>query len=75
MDTIVLIKKKKSFFLNREKINEKLTINGIQKEDIKSLTDILNYCEMAQYSPLSSKDAKHSYDQSKVLFNKFEKNA
>ena len=61
--------------LNREKINEKLTINGIQKEDIKSLTDILNYCEMAQYSPITSKDAKLSYDQSKLLFNKFEKNA
>ena len=60
--------------LNRDKINEKLAKNEIDKNDIKSLTDILNHCEIAQYSPLSSEDAKNSYDQSKILFNKFEKN-
>ena len=60
--------------LNREKINEKLTINGIQKEDIKSLTEILNYCEMAQYSPLSNEDAKKTLEDCEDLIKKLEGN-
>ena len=46
---------------------------GIKEDDIKSLDKILNNCEMAQYSPLSSSDAQYSYDQSQLLFNQFEK--
>ena len=59
--------------LSKEKINASLIEAGIKEDDIKSLDKILNNCEMAQYSPLSSSDAQYSYDQSQLLFNQFEK--
>ena len=60
--------------LNRNSIYQVLEKNKVKADLIRSIDEILTKCEMAQYSPLTSKDAKHSYDQSKVLFNKFEKN-
>ncbi len=59
--------------LSKEKINASLIEAGIKEDDIKSLDKILNNCEIAQYSPLSSSDAQYSYDQSQLLFNQFEK--
>ena len=60
--------------LNKEKINQKLILLGVDQNDIKTLQEILNYCEMSQYSPLSSQSAESSYEKSKLLFKKFEQN-
>jgi len=60
--------------LNKDKINSKLNSAGINEDDIKILSEILNYCEMSQYSPVSTKLAQSSFDQSKLLFKKLEQN-
>ena len=60
--------------LNKDKIDQKLMLIGVDQNDIKALQEILNYCEMSQYSPLSSQSAESSYNQSKLLFKNFEQN-
>jgi hypothetical protein len=60
--------------LNKENINESLVLAGVNQANIKSLEDILNNCEISQYSPLSNQSAQESYNQSKILFKKFEGN-
>ena len=39
------------------------------------MDEILNICEMSQYSPLTSKDAQKTLNKSEDLIKKLEKNA
>ena len=59
---------------SREKIKDILLKSKINIENVNAMDEILNICEMAQYSPLSSKDAQKTLNKSEDLIKKLEKN-
>ena len=60
---------------SREKIKDILLKSKINIENVNAMDEILNICEMAQYSPLTSKDAQKTLNKSEDLIKKLEKNA
>ena len=59
---------------SREKIKDILLKSKINIENVNAMDEILNICEMAQYSPLTSKDAQKTLNKSEDLIKKLEKN-
>ena len=60
--------------LSREKIKDILLKSKINIENVNAMDEILNICELAQYSPLTSEDAQKTLNKSEDLIKKLEKN-
>ncbi|MBM77073.1 MAG: hypothetical protein CL846_01190 [Crocinitomicaceae bacterium] len=58
--------------LNKENILKSLEKKKFSNELIANLTNILNECEMAQYSPIDKQDAKKTLSFSRDVITKFE---
>ena len=52
--------------LNKENIAQELSSRGVPEESVKTLTDLLDACEYARYSPDGGHDAMHAHYDSAV---------
>ena len=59
--------------LNRDNINSELEKYGVDEEVIKSVIDVLDKCEFAQYAPeLSGNDMESVLEQAADVMDKLE---